>query len=344
MRGLAALIGLLLILPLGAGRIEEKLGGMNIYFGNLHSHTSYSDGEGTPAEAFLWARDAGLDFYAITDHAEMMSANEWDDVGERADEFYEPGSFVTIRGFEWSQPILGHINVWGTEDYTGAVRTPTLKGIYEWINERNALAQFNHPGKEEGPFVEDFNDMEFDSAAVYNMVSIERGSKNTIDKYYEYYPKALQNGWTVGPANNWDNHELDAVYPHRTAVIASELTREGLYEALAQKRFYSTDDSNLRVIFRCNGEWMGSVVYGPQLSFEVLVEDDEPIKRLEILNEGGEVVLSTETDSNNIEWRPQLEAGNGAYFLRVFETDTNGDEPEAPEGLQTAVTAPVWVM
>ncbi|MDY6986304.1 MAG: hypothetical protein SVE93_07935, partial [Candidatus Thermoplasmatota archaeon] len=134
------------------------------------------------------------------------------------------------------------------------------------------------------------------------------------------------------------------VYPHRTAVIASELTREGLYEALAQKRFYSTDDSNLRVIFRCNGEWMGSEVYGPQLSFEVLVEDDEPIKRLEILNERGEVVLSTETDSNNVEWRPTIEARDRAYYLRVFEIDTNSDEPEAPEGMQIAVTAPVWVM
>jgi hypothetical protein len=342
MRSLAALIGLLLLLPLSAGRVE--VGEMDIYFGNLHSHTSYSDGAGTPEEAFLWARDAGLDFYAITDHAEMTSDKEWKDIGERADQFYEPGSFVTIRGFEWSQPMLGHMNVWGTDDYTGAVRTPTLEGMYDWIDEHNALAEFNHPGKEEGPFVEDFNDMEFYNTAADNMVGIERGSKNTIDKYYEYYPKALQNGWTLGPANNWDNHELNTTYPHRTAIIASELTREGLHEALAQKRFYSTDDSNLRVMFRCNGEWMGSVVYADQLSFEVLVEDDEPIERLEILNERGEVVLSTETDGNNVEWRPQLEAENGAYFLRVSEIDTNGDEPEAPEGLQTAVTSPIWVM
>jgi len=348
MRWLAALLALLLLLPLGVGqqRAEEELGGMNIYFGNLHSHTSYSDGEGTPEEAFSWARDLGLDFYAITDHAEQMSDKEWADTGERADEFYEPGSFVAMRGFEWSQPMAGHMNVLGTDDFTGAIKTPTLKGIYRWIDERDALAQFNHPGRKEGPFVEDFNDLEFEDSVSDNIVSIETGNKGTGNndgEYYEYYPKALQNGWTLGPADNWDNHKLGG-NPHRTAIIAEDLTREALYEALASRRIYSTDDSNLRVIFRCNGEWMGSEVQGDQLSFDVVVEDDEPIERLEILNERGDVVLSMEADGNSVEWRPELEAKDRAYYLRVFEIDTNGDEPEAPGGLQIAVTAPVWVV
>lgn len=345
MRWLAALLALLLFLPLGVGqqRSEEELGEMSIYFGNLHSHTSYSDGEGTPEEAFSWARDLGLDFYAITDHAEQMSDKEWADTGERADEFYDPGSFVAMRGFEWSQPMAGHINVFGTNEFTSAIKTTSLNRMYGWIDEHDALAQFNHPGREEGPFVEDFNDIAFDSRAVDNMVSIERGSKSKIDKYYEYYPKALQNGWIVGPADNWDNHKLGG-NPHRTAIIAEELTREALYEALASRRIYSTDDSNLRVVFRCNGEWMGSEVQGDQLSFDVVVEDDEPIKRLEILNERGDVVLSMDADSSSVEWRPELEAKDRAYYLRVFEIDANGDEPEAPEGLQIAVTAPVWVM
>src|SRR6266568_3388385 len=40
-----------------------------VFFGNLHSHTSYSDGSGTPSQAFTMARDTGkLDFLAITEH------------------------------------------------------------------------------------------------------------------------------------------------------------------------------------------------------------------------------------------------------------------------------------
>ena len=45
------------------------LGGMNVYSGNLHSHTAYSDGTGTPAQVYQFARASGLDFYAITDHS-----------------------------------------------------------------------------------------------------------------------------------------------------------------------------------------------------------------------------------------------------------------------------------
>jgi hypothetical protein len=35
------------------------------YFGLLHSHTSYSDGMGTPDEAYKYAKEAELDFFAL---------------------------------------------------------------------------------------------------------------------------------------------------------------------------------------------------------------------------------------------------------------------------------------
>ena len=39
---------------------------LNVYFGNLHSHTAYSDGTGTPREAYDHARTQGrIDFLAI---------------------------------------------------------------------------------------------------------------------------------------------------------------------------------------------------------------------------------------------------------------------------------------
>jgi len=42
---------------------------LRVFCGNLHSHTGYSDGSGTPAEAYEHARDvARLDFLAVTEH------------------------------------------------------------------------------------------------------------------------------------------------------------------------------------------------------------------------------------------------------------------------------------
>ena len=40
----------------------------DVRFGNLHAHTSYSDGLGEPEEAFRMACEVGLDFFAITEH------------------------------------------------------------------------------------------------------------------------------------------------------------------------------------------------------------------------------------------------------------------------------------
>ncbi len=31
-----------------------------VFFGNIHAHTSYSDGQGTPEEAFEHARNSGV--------------------------------------------------------------------------------------------------------------------------------------------------------------------------------------------------------------------------------------------------------------------------------------------
>jgi len=82
-------------------RMKHALGGMKLYRGNFHSHTKYSDGTGTPAEAFAWARDiAKSDFYAMTDHAEFLTPISWHDTGVQADAFNKDGDFAAIRGFE----------------------------------------------------------------------------------------------------------------------------------------------------------------------------------------------------------------------------------------------------
>ena len=53
------------------------------YFGNLHSHTSYSDGSGTPDDAYRHAREvARLDFLAITEHNHKSAESG---AGERQD-------------------------------------------------------------------------------------------------------------------------------------------------------------------------------------------------------------------------------------------------------------------
>ncbi|MEI6309450.1 MAG: hypothetical protein WCP58_07400, partial [bacterium] len=96
------------------------------YFGLLHAHTSYSDGEGAPAQAFTYARDsAGLDFLALTDHGELLSDAEWADTRSQADAFTSTGSFAALAGFEWTDYLKGHICVLGSQDYASYLNWQT---------------------------------------------------------------------------------------------------------------------------------------------------------------------------------------------------------------------------
>src|SRR6185295_8876946 len=56
--------------PRSGTRFNPDLG-YTPYFGNLHSHTSYSDGVQTPPDAYTFAHfnaQTPLDFLAVTDH------------------------------------------------------------------------------------------------------------------------------------------------------------------------------------------------------------------------------------------------------------------------------------
>ncbi len=74
-------------------------GQFKAYWGNLHAHTSYSDGELTPAKAFTHAKGAGLDFMWITDHKGQMSQTQWQACQNQANAA-NAADFVTGCGYE----------------------------------------------------------------------------------------------------------------------------------------------------------------------------------------------------------------------------------------------------
>lgn len=138
---------------------------LNFYFGNFHAHTSYSDGSGTPKEAYKYARDTGeLDFLAITEHnhaaAGPTSGDRKDDLLIATDPSLYPklisdanaankdNEFVAIYGQEFSTISKGnHSNAFMAKK---VIRTGN--GEYEkvftddWMTDFEVeVIQLNHP-------------------------------------------------------------------------------------------------------------------------------------------------------------------------------------------------------
>ncbi len=82
-----------------------------IYWGDIHTHGIFSDGSGTPAHQFFYARHvAALDFYALTEHGEIiqLGKNRVSRYIEETNRANRPGQFVTFPGIEYTNHKTGH--------------------------------------------------------------------------------------------------------------------------------------------------------------------------------------------------------------------------------------------
>lgn len=342
----------------GQGKDKNDTPTYNIYFGDLHTHTGYSDAydtESTPWDAYAAAIAAGADFMAVTDHMQIWNAysayvldeEEWADCLAAAD-YYTSDTFVAMAGYEaWLLANCGEINVYNSREFPPAEtlgnRMERLPSFYDWIaSVPGAIGQFNHP-----LYVsEDFMDYAFyNEARDLGMGVIEIHNE---DFYEPSYIKALDAGWHVMPAANSDTHYSDWIAAHevRTVLLAESLTPEDLYAAMSAGRGYGTLDRNLRVEFTLDGAAMGSNLSAADGAYTAWIKVEDPdgaeldeITLVEIVTDGGVVVASMPTSGSLVELTVELSSEDSRYFyVRVTTASPlNGDVPGV-----TAWTAPVW--
>ena len=115
------------------------------YKGDLHCHSTHSDGDSTVREVIASAESKGLDFFVITDHDGSMDGTptQWYDPDYHSDQM------VMLYGVEWTTG-LGHANVWasGPFDYGElwlANRAQDAQTAIHAAHTQNALFSTNHP-------------------------------------------------------------------------------------------------------------------------------------------------------------------------------------------------------
>ena len=337
---LGALAGPLGPAPLTTtSRASRLFEGTLLAHADLHNHSLLSDGDGDAANAFASMRNAGLDIAALTDHSTLswglpstpcmgntdcqslagINEGSWEQTRALADLANEDGSFVALRGFEWSSPTIGHMNVWFSERWMDPLHTggggsgegaaqfahdegnfpaeqlavldalvkqaPTtgagMASFYAWLTQSpgtpgigggaDGLASFNHPGREPGRFSH-FKLVPGLDAVRDRVVAIEMFNRREdylfegTDSFAQSpLNECLNAGWRVGISGVTDEHSDDwAAERHvgkgRTGLWLTELSRAGVREALAARRFFATREAGLRVDARANGTRMGSTL------------------------------------------------------------------------------------
>jgi hypothetical protein len=309
----------------------------NVYYGQLHSHSKDSDGSGTPVQAYQYARDiAGLDFFSLADHCSYpypdgITPSEYQNQQSVANSYNQDGVYVTFWGFEWTSddtswggpPTLlgkGHITIINSPDHCNATDEATndLNELVDWMSTRDVVAFFNHPGQ----YGTNFDNFNFNYSD--KIVGMELWNRST--DYYgsgSWYHNALNEGFYIGATGGGDNHSADwgTLNEWRMAILAPELTRASLFEAMKARRFYSSRDKNLALSFTCNGAQMGSKTASGSLDVVIEASDgnSEVFSKIDLLKNGA-VIQTWTPNITNPSVTTTVSGTEGDYFyVRVYQ-------------------------
>ncbi|SES83844.1 S-layer homology domain-containing protein [Natronincola peptidivorans] len=329
----------------------------NFYFGVPHAHTAYSDGAGTPAQAFEHARNTGLDYLIITDHSNWLDgvnngrfefdagsnefvekvnpttgeASQWWKTRLEAEAINQKyDDFLAMRGFEMTSSIWGHMNTINSDTYVEAKsQMVPLSEYYDWIVDVSTrpgakiFNMFNHPNWPD----DSFNDLAYvpHLDAYVNGIEVANGAPPySYSRAEAHYWRALDNGWRVGAMNAQDNHAENWGDPNTlTVIIAENLETDTLIDAMNARRMYSTETRSLYLTFKGNEQWMGSVLNtqaGDTIDFEIRVEDSAvPIEKVQLITNGGNVLMekSFHGGTNEVVWNPSIITKGGAEWFVV---------------------------
>lgn len=247
-----------------------QVNGYNVYKGDFHVHTSYSDGRVNPAGRVTEAWMDGLDIMAITDHYEgqrgvrnffkvaapynedgqptkYKSASDakkvmvnFNAIHREAEKQLEKSGYpmLLIKGCEMARDpkTHGHFNCLFLQD-PNPLYDPDLKVAFKRVHEQGGIVIHNHPSYKRGTTDKSEWHTEVYKEGLIDGIEVANG--------YSYYPlmvnRCLDENLIM--FGNTDEHGMTAhKYAsggnHRTMtfVFAKELTEKAVKDALLKRR------------------------------------------------------------------------------------------------------------
>jgi len=346
-------------------------GSLNHYFGNLHSHSSYSDGNADnttkiPSDDYTYAKTAlCMDFLGISEHNHAtagMSISNWQP-GRAQAAAATTSTFVGMYGMEWGTISAGgHVIIYGVDSLIGwepgnydifvdKFTYQGTNGLFDRITRHgnNAIAYLAHPNTGDyNGLVSTFNAAS-DEAVVGS--AVESGpafSTNTTYtnpatsmSYLTYYRNMLSRGYHVGPTIDHDNHNM--TFGHtaksRLVVMAATLSESTLLDGMKKMRFYASQDCSAKISFTVNTEAIGSIITraGAPVIALSSTGTTSAISSVSIMTgvpgSGTAATLLTSFSSGSFSYTDNSLANGGQAYYYLDITEADGSR---------IVTSPIW--
>ncbi len=267
MPALAVIATLLLSfnLPLAQGQgpvFAEQFELNRFYRGNTHTHTTWSDGDGSPKDVIKRYKQLGYAFLVLTDHNRAGTAAHFpqyndagfiaisgEEVTEAARSSHEPGHpkvSVHVNAICETRPDDQPVpSVW-SDTVEGA-----LKSAIDFIDSHpGAIAQINHPNYQWALTYDDLKDIK--GAALLEIANQHQIAHNAGDARHpsveKLWDRLLSEGKQLYGVASDDMHALNAGHGEKWAhpghgwvqVAATRLTPDGIRDGLAAGRFYAS--------------------------------------------------------------------------------------------------------
>lgn len=267
---------------------------MNLYWGDIHNHCGITYGFGSLENALEAARGQ-LDFCTVTGHAmwpDMPARTEgleflvdfhtkgftklkqnWESVRSTVAKANKPHEFVTFQGYEIHSSKHGDHHILSTSDELPLLEADSPAELVKSLAPHPCIAILHHPGYTPGyrganwdtfsssitPVVEVYSKhgCGMSEYSMYNYLHT-MGPRDSRSSVYS----GLRHGHRFGFVGSTDHH---AGYPGsygdgRLAVLATEKTREAIWEAILARRTYAVTGDKIKCHFSVNGAVFGSEV------------------------------------------------------------------------------------
>ncbi len=246
------------------------------FWADLHGQSGETVGTNSVRDYFAFARDySALDVSGHQANDFQITAQVWEEIQEAANVANEPGRFVAFVGYEWSGTTAGggDRNVYFLGD-----RGELLRSSHAQISELADLATDRYPvsdlhealaGRKDVFIIPHVggrpSDLANHSAALEPLVEVysswgefEWMLRESIERGYHVGVVAGSDGHKGRPGSSFPGAGAFGVYGGLTCILASELTRSAIGEALMARRCYATSGQRIIVRASCERRPIGS--------------------------------------------------------------------------------------